>query len=441
LFTCLIGTSAAFALPIGGIIHVKPQVSARMDSKEKAAWKVVGERYTLSYGEYLRTDKGGKADVLFNNGTDIVLRSNTQIQIIAPATATQPLVVRVIGTLSEIFVRAKGKTEIRSAACNAAVRGTEFLFSLPTDHSAALTVLEGAVAFYNNKGNVLVTANQQSTARADEAPTPPTAVDVTGLINWTADVTGLPVEFESRMTKLSPIEVAKQRALSEVAVKANPTDVDAHHQLARLCFDAGDYADAVRELREVTRLAPNEADGFVDLGIACGTSGDHQQAIAAFQRVEQLDPHGTIARFGQVVGWIACGDYAKARKLLATAPESARFDAVRGLLELRQGHPELALQRLSAATAKDETLYQAQALLALTQLTLNQGSRGGSRRAQSRRAATALRAGAGHAGDGALLREQNRGSHSGRRSRRAAQPVFTVCLVHPGPRNAGAIPS
>jgi len=32
---------------------------------------------------------------------------------VAPATAQQPLVVRVFGALSEIFVRAKGKTEIQ----------------------------------------------------------------------------------------------------------------------------------------------------------------------------------------------------------------------------------------------------------------------------------------------------------------------------------------
>ena len=372
LVAWLATAQTADALPIGGIVNVKPQVSARADQKAATAWKVVGERYQLSYGEFLRTDKTGKADILFNNGTDIVLRGNTQIQIVAPATAEQPLIVRVFGALSEIFVRAKGKTEIRSAACNAAVRGTEFLFRLPADDRAELTVLEGAVAFYNAKGQVLVTANQQSSARIGEAPAPPTAVDVTGMITWTADVTGLPVEFETRMTELSPAELDNQRRVSEAAVQANPQDVEAHRRLGCICFDRGAFADARREFTEVTRLAPADAAGFISLGITAGNSGDHQAALAAFQRAEQLAPANPIVRSGPAIAWIASGEYARARDVLATLGDDARANAVRGLLELRQGHPDIAAQRLTTAVTRDEKLYQAQALLALARLTLNQ---------------------------------------------------------------------
>ncbi|HEY3376586.1 MAG TPA: FecR family protein, partial [Armatimonadota bacterium] len=184
LFVLSTNMRPVHALPVGGIVNLKPQV--QVHAEKQKGWTVAGERFALGYGDCIRTDKGGKADVLFNNGTEIIMRSNTQIQIVAPASADKPLVVRVFGALSEIFVRAKGNTEIRTEASNAAVRGTEFLIRLPAPDCTTLTVITGVVDFSNAKGLVTVRAAQQSTARVGERPSPPTTVDVTGLIAWTA---------------------------------------------------------------------------------------------------------------------------------------------------------------------------------------------------------------------------------------------------------------
>ncbi len=114
---CLAYPMVAQALPVGGIVHLKAKVEVRAEKQKD--WRVAEERHTLSFGEYVRTDSTGKADVLFNDGTEIVMQHNAQIQILAPPSENQPLVVRVFGALSEIFVHARGKAEIRSAACNA----------------------------------------------------------------------------------------------------------------------------------------------------------------------------------------------------------------------------------------------------------------------------------------------------------------------------------
>ena len=368
-FVCLAGTRMAVALPVGGIVNIQPQVEVRT---EKKGWSVAGERYSLAYGEYIRTDKGGKADVLFNNGTEITMHGNTQIQIVAPASTDKPLVVRVFGALSEIFVRAKGNTEIRTAAGNAAVRGTEFLIRLPAEDRTTLTVLEGVVDFSNHQGSVTVTAQQQSSARVGEPPTPPITVDASGLITWTADVTGLPVEFETPMGTLDPATLAQQRKQGEADIAAQPGDAAAHRRYGSALYDSGAYMPAVHEFTEATRLAPADAGGFIELGTALRGSGDPIAAKQAFTHALELAPDNMDARVGLALAAMASGDYPAAHSQLDATTGDARVNAMRGMLALREGNPEQAVPLLTTAVTQDTSLYQTYALLALARLTLNQ---------------------------------------------------------------------
>jgi len=48
------------ALPVGGIVNIKPHVDVR--GEKAKGWTVAGERYALAYGDYIRTDKTGKAE-------------------------------------------------------------------------------------------------------------------------------------------------------------------------------------------------------------------------------------------------------------------------------------------------------------------------------------------------------------------------------------------
>ena len=81
--------------------------------------------------------------------------------------------------------------------------------TLPASTRAAvLTVAEGAVDFFNPQGTVLVLANQQSQMEVGHAPSPPVAVDASGLVSWTADVAGIPIPWETAgfVTGVTPVE-------------------------------------------------------------------------------------------------------------------------------------------------------------------------------------------------------------------------------------------
>lgn len=183
----------ANALPVARLKNVRPVVEVR---SENAPFRVVRARQAVGFGNVLRTGPRGKADILFSNGTQLAMRENSQIEILAPAAPGNPLVVRVFGALSEVFVRRRGNTQIQTAAAIAAARGTEFLVRLPTADSTEVTVSEGVVDFFNPQGAVVINAGEQSTATIGQRPTAPRVVDVTGLLQWTAEITGLPIDLE-----------------------------------------------------------------------------------------------------------------------------------------------------------------------------------------------------------------------------------------------------
>jgi superkiller protein 3 len=402
---------AAFALPVARLKNVKPPVQVR--SGGSRAFAAAQERAALSLGDTIRTGAGGKADVLFSNGTQVALRENSQIEIAQPESPSRPLVIRVVGALSEVFVRPKGNTQVRTAAAIAAARGTAYLLQLPTEDTAVLTVVQDTVDFSNPQGKVLVSANQQSSARVGAAPTPPVAVDVTGLIAWTADITGLPVEFEMPFISPDPNALKPMRGEREAGVRSNPNSAEAHQRLGEVLHDLGEFAAAVSEFEQAVRLAPRSASAHYGLGQAKRGQGDIPAAIAAYHRALQLSPNDAAPRVGLALAHVAQQNYPQARAALSEwrvacgewrvacgewrvacgewrvacgeegrlaspvtrhpSPQNdGRVYAVLALIDLHEGQPSRARENLQVAIQQDDKLYQAFALLALASLTQNQ---------------------------------------------------------------------
>ncbi len=184
-------------------------------------------------------------------------------------------------------------------------------------------------------------------------------------------MTGLPVEFDTPMTSLDPAEAAQQRMQAERDVRAHPEDAAAHLRLARLCYDCGAWDAAVQAFDRARQLTPDDSAAWCGLGAACRESGDLPRATDALTHALQLAPADLEAQTALALTRIAGGAYAAAQTQLDAMPDSPRVQALAGLLALREGQPEEAARRLSAAVARDATCYQADALLALAQLTLN----------------------------------------------------------------------
>lgn len=350
----LIFTSSAAALPVARLKNIYPTVQVRAASVR--IFKTAHERQALNVGDFVRTNNHGKALLVFSNGTRITMKSSTTIQIMPPTSQHKSLNVRVLGALSAVFVEPKAGTEIITAAGTAAARGTTFLVSLPDDNTTVVTVMQDTVDFHNPQGRVLVKAGQQSTAHVGQAPSPPVAVDVTGLTQWTLDVAGLPVEFEL------PIGSLKAQTPPGAALIT-----------AQGLYGQGEFFAAAESFRQAAKVAPDDPRASFGLGQALRQSGDVAGAIVAFQEAQKLAPNSVLPRVGMALAYLSGDNVPEAKAALQEeSPDApALRSAVLGLIALREGNNKDAITQLLAANEQDPTLYQSRALLALAYLAQN----------------------------------------------------------------------
>ena len=349
----------SLALPIGGVLDVKPHVSAQASGQKN--WASISERAKLTYGESIRTDATGHARVLFNNGTDVVLGGRSEIKIVAPQQADQPLVIRLLQGAEGILVHAQGATVIQSAACNAAVRGTKFLFQVSDTAQTTLTVLEGKVEFYNEHGRVLVEANEQSTARKGEAPTPPRAVsDVTGLISWTTDVTNLPFEYEQPATpnpQLTPALTLLARhdhAGARAALLQQPDSAQCNTLLGMLELRDGHPDAAVLALTKASADDALQYQAHALLALAYLTLNRLPDARTAAQHAVTLNPQSAQALATLALVQFYQGEPQAnilAKRAIGINPYSPLALLISGRILMAQGQLDAARDELQQAKA------------------------------------------------------------------------------------------
>ena len=359
----------AQAIPLARMRRLEPVVQVR--SARARNWVVARERGALTYGDTMRTGAKGKADVLFANGTKIAMRGGTSIQIVPPANPNDPLVIRLFGALSEVFVRPKGNTQIRTAAAIAAARGTEYLVRLVDENTTQVIVTEGSVDFANEQGRVVVEANQQSVARVGQAPTVPVAVDVSGALRWTADVTQLPLEWETPFRSINASNAARELQRAQRAAAGAPQNIEAQQRLAEAFYDAFEYSNAAEQFQKIAQMQPQNVAALVGLSRAQRARGDGDAALEAANRALQTEPDNQAARLELALSQLVRGDNAAAQAALSNIQATPQAQAVLGLVALRGGDANRAEASFRAALASSPNLSSARSLLALSLLTQN----------------------------------------------------------------------
>ena len=104
-------------------------------------------------------------------------------------------------------------------------------------------------------------------------------------------------DFETALTRhragdLAGAEIAYRRILA-----ADPSRVEARHSLGLVCFQRGQFQDAVAELSETVALSPGNPAAQNHLGAALVQIGDVAGALAALRKSIELDPSSAEAHF------------------------------------------------------------------------------------------------------------------------------------------------
>lgn len=301
----------------------------------------LGSEAELSVGDLVQTGPQGEVMLLFSDGSRVKIHANSRLRItVGTHTDHQENLFQAL--VGVFWAHLRPGQRIETPTANVVVRGTEVAVAVADDGTATLTVVEGEASFSNARGTVELSADQQSSAHPNQAPTPPLTVDASGLIAWTADLAGLPLEFETVGEGLTGAGSAAEADALESAAQKAPTDPVLQLRLGETRRHSGDLLGALTAFGQASLLSPN---------------------LNA--------PNAIEAHIGLALTYLSQNRVADARAALAPLPNAAIPLAVLGLADLQEGKGREAQAHLEAALAKYPRLAQARSLLALAYLTQN----------------------------------------------------------------------
>jgi tetratricopeptide (TPR) repeat protein len=324
-------------------------------------------RQKLVAGDVVQTGENGHAILVFVDGSRYTLKPKTKVIVSAVREGARRIKLEA-GGLYARMARQKGRdTAIETAAAVAGVRGTEFELDVDEAGKTTLTVVEGAVEFKNEKGAVMVGANQQSVARPNEAPTPPVVVDPSGIVAWEATVESLVIPIEDPLVGGQPAELERGLRQRQDAVNANPNDADAQTRLGDVLQDLGRLADAATAYERALAIQPNHHAAREHLALLRLREGRLQEAAEGFNQTLAAAPEAPEGVLGIGLVRLAEGDGARAvtqlehaATLSADNPRPATF---LGVARLRQGQVAAAEASFRRAITARPDYYPAQAYL------------------------------------------------------------------------------
>lgn len=131
-------------------------------------------------------------------------------------------------------------------------------------------------------------------------------------------------------------------------------DPNVAYQAGVAAFNAGNYAEAIRQLREARRARPN--DGVINyaLGIAYNANGEQEQAKTALERSVRAPNAPVPARLQLGLVSLALGDRETATEQ-QSALQQAATSCSTGCTDAQRAQMQTALDQLTRALAAPAT--------------------------------------------------------------------------------------
>jgi hypothetical protein len=132
----------------------------------------------LQEGDILRTWRKSGGRILFDDGNDILLKSNSRVRIQelskADSSQTQARIELLEGSIwSRITEKVKGTFEFVTPSASTIIRGTDFRLKVEAGESTRLEVLDGTVEIESGGSSVAVPARKGVLTLSGEAPGTP----------------------------------------------------------------------------------------------------------------------------------------------------------------------------------------------------------------------------------------------------------------------------
>lgn len=198
-FGSLIIPLTGYVAIITGITQGETQVTESVDLEvwraSEGEWVTGLVGMELAENDEIKTGKTSKAMIEFSDGDVVAINGDSHIKI-------EPLsegeAKSIFAKAGEIWAKAKGKFIVRTEKTVASVLGTEFNLKLTESGDVELVVIEGAVEFSNDLGEVVATKLTRTVATTDEGPEPRGEVeDEEAAAGWVKEIEPLEVASPS----------------------------------------------------------------------------------------------------------------------------------------------------------------------------------------------------------------------------------------------------
>ncbi|MFH1746276.1 MAG: tetratricopeptide repeat protein [Planctomycetota bacterium] len=158
------------------------------------------------------------------------------------------------------------------------------------------------------------------------------------------------------------------RTFLHEALRWDPENGNAHHNLANLMLLEDQNADAVTHYQAAVRLKPGRASAHASLGIALARLDRHPEAESAYRAALQLEPDDPVVHYnlGRALGAMgrfpeAAAEYHEALRL---KPDDTRFRCNLGMALAAMGRDDEGLAQLYQAVNSDPRFVPARMILA-----------------------------------------------------------------------------
>ena len=343
--------NAALAQDAGQIVSVL----GTAEVLREGCWQPLSAEQTLTPGDTVRTGEGSRMAIQLSNGAQIKLNANSRLEFkqIAPpveegffSTATQVLqnLLRILS--GEVWVRSGGEPlEIETVYATATVRGTEFNLAMEPGDLARLTVLTGLIEFRNPQGSVLVAANEQATAKRDEAPRKTVLLNPIDAVQWSLYYPD-PISPQAEDPRRDRIRAA-QRDLQQGRVNAarqaidrtlalDPSDADAYSLRSSIALVQNRNAEALADAQRAVAANPASSSAYLSLSLAQQAGFDLNAALVAAQKAVELEPNNPRALVQESSLLFGMGRRREATQVAEQARQRAPNDA---MVKYRVGFP------------------------------------------------------------------------------------------------------
>jgi len=149
----------------------------KIQRKGIGEWEAATLNAPLYPGDKLRTDIDSYAALIYADGSQLKLNSNTLLKFQQLEAEEKRSLQLLFGEIW-VLVRPSGRSfEVETPAAIAQVRGTEFDIMVFPEGRSILTVLEGKISFSNEYGSVIVETLERTKADPGSLPPPLSRVE------------------------------------------------------------------------------------------------------------------------------------------------------------------------------------------------------------------------------------------------------------------------